>query len=287
MLVTPFVSRKVRMIAAVLCSFPLTFILYGILVLGFNTEGLIRVLLSPLYWLIAVLAVYAGVSMLWHLWYAWHLYVFVNILINYFIAIMLLVGSVSSSRTGVFIISTLLQLLALSVVTREFRVPYFLPRIRWWETDLRRKLSIHVRILRDTQEHPLWIEGEILDISPKGCFIKTHVNFLPQETLQLEFSLFEKSIECQGEVITRASSAVTHPKGIGVRFLELDREANQHLKSASKQLKQLSKHYAQLNREKNWQDYLEREHRYQGTSKHESTRLLVAKAYKDNPSQNE
>lgn len=163
-------------------------------------------------------------------------------------------------------ITILFQLIGLFFVTREVRVPYFTPRIRWWESDPRYKLSIQTKILK--QDKTVY-EGEIMDISRSGCFIKTHFYFPPDEKITLDFSLFERVIKCHGRVIWQTESTVTHPKGVGVKFEDLDKETISALKQGTDKLRKLARVYTQMTREKNWQEYLQREQRYQGKNKSE------------------
>jgi hypothetical protein len=149
------------------------------------------------------------------------------------------------------------------LVGREIRVPYFFPRIRWWESDPRYKLSVQTKVAREDKTE---LEGEIMDLSLSGCFVKTHAYFVPDELVTLDFSLFERSLRCSGRVVWRSESTVTHPKGIGVKFEALNKETIYCLKQAVQKLKKLARVYSQLTRERNWQEYLQREQRYQGRS---------------------
>ncbi|MEW6057491.1 MAG: PilZ domain-containing protein [Bdellovibrionota bacterium] len=177
-------------------------------------------------------------------------------------AVALVYYSDQEFRLPVFLATGAGQLFFIYIVGREIRVPYFFPRIRWWESDPRYKLSVQTRLNREEKKDEL--EGEIMDLSVGGCFIKTHGFFMLDEPITLHFTLFEKNIECRGRVVWRTESMVTHPKGIGVKFDTLSKENVFCLKQATKKMKELAKAYSQMTRERNWQEYLQREQRYQG-----------------------
>lgn len=259
-----YTSRTLHAIAYVWMSFPITYFIYAVTVLALNMAGLVRVALSPGYWAICAITVVAGYGVLKIRWYGWHLFVFSNLLIAYETAVDLAHNSVGDVKTAVFFLTALLQLSVLYLVGREIRVPYFLPRIRWWESDPRYKLSVPTKLHREDHSE---FEGEIMDLSVGGCFVKTHAYLAPDEPLTLDFSLFESPLHCAGRVVWRTESTVTHPRGIGVKFEGLNKETLFCLKQATHKLKKLARVYSQMSRERNWQEYLQREQRYQGRSK--------------------
>ena len=259
-----YTTRKLRAIAYLWLTFPLSYLLYAMIVLALNLTGLVKVVLSPGYWFISIVSMVAGIGILNIRWYGWYLFLFSNFLITYEVAVDLAHNSVGDVKTIVFFVTAALQALIVYFVGREIRVPYFFPRIRWWESDPRYKLSVQTKVAReDTTE----LEGEIMDLSLTGCFVKTHSYFAPDELVTLDFSLFERPVRCAGRVVWRSESTVTHPKGIGVKFETLDRETVSCLKQATQKLRKLARVYSQLTRERNWQEYLQREQRYQGKKK--------------------
>ena len=95
-------------------------------------------------------------------------------------------------------------------------VPYFLPKIRWWESDPRNKLLIPAKVRLSSDA--LIQESDILDISLMGCFVRTRETVPENERVQIEFSVFGHDFVCSGIVVWRAESTVTHPKGLGIKF---------------------------------------------------------------------
>ena len=55
-----------------------------------------------------------------------------------------------------------------------------------------------------------------------------------------------------------------HSKAIGVKFEPLNKETMLCLKQATLKLRKLARVYSQITRERNWQEYVEREQSYQG-----------------------
>lgn len=257
-------SKTLRAIAYVWLSFPLTFLVYAATVLALNMTGIVKVILSPGYWFVTIVSIIAGIGVLRIHWYGWYMFLFSNILITYETAVDLVHYSTGELKVAAFLLTIAMQVLVIYIVGREIRVPYFFPRIRWWESDPRYKLSVQTRLVREDKSE---VEGEIMDLSLGGCFIKTHAYFVPDELVDLNFSLFERPLLCTGRVVWRTESTVTHPKGIGVKFEPLTKDNAVCLKQATQKLKKLAQVYSQMTREKNWQEYLQREQRYQGRKK--------------------
>lgn len=258
-----YTSRTLRAIAYLWIAFPVTYIGYAALALDLTMSGIVKMILSPWYWFVSSIAVVAGFGLLKIRWYGWYAFLFSNFTIAYQTAVALAYYSESNFKTVIFLVTFLVQIVLGYIIGREIRVPYFFPRIRWWESDPRYKLSVQAKISQESEREKN-LEGEIMDISLTGCFVKTHAYFVPDEVITLDFSLFEKPVQCKGRVVWRTESTVTHPKGIGVKFDTLNKETTLCLKQATQKLKKLARVYSQMTRERNWQEYLQREERYQG-----------------------
>jgi Tfp pilus assembly protein PilZ len=254
-------SKKLRFLSYFWISLPVLFLVHAKLNLGLPAEGIVRLILSPGFWIMTAITITAGYGFLKLRWYGWYVFIFSNFFITYETAIALAYHSQSQLKMVLFFTTLLIQMVSLYFIRKEIRVPYFFPRIRWWESDPRYKLSVQTRIVKADKTE---FEGEIMDLSLGGCFVKTHAYFGPDEAIELHFNLFDRSVKCNGDVVWRTESKVTHPKGIGVKFSTIEREALQSLKQATKKLKKLNRVYSQLTRERNWQEYLEREQRFQG-----------------------
>jgi uncharacterized protein (TIGR02266 family) len=121
-------------------------------------------------------------------------------------------------------------------------VPYFSPKIAWWESDPRYKISVPTQMT--CSDH--FYKGDIMDISASGCFIKTKDPLKVDQVVQIKFSLFDHKFDCEGRVVWRTESGVTHPKGVGVRFLGLEKDVNADLRQTVKKLRTLSRKYKDL-----------------------------------------
>jgi Tfp pilus assembly protein PilZ len=138
--------------------------------------------------------------------------------------------------------TTMAILGALWVLKIEVRVPYFSPKIAWWESDPRYKISVPSQMT--CSDH--FYRGDIMDISASGCFIKTKDPLKVDQLIQIKFSLFDHKFECNGRVVWRTESGVTHPKGVGVRFVGLEKSVHIDLRNTVKKLRSLSRKYKDL-----------------------------------------
>lgn len=256
-----YTSRTIKAISFLWLSLPIMFLIYSMLILSVNLSGIVKIILSPGYWMVCALAVLAAHGVMRIRWYGWYAFVLSNLTVSYETAVTLAYFSDSDFKFAIFLATALFQAVLIFLVGREIRVPYYFPRIRWWESDPRYKLSVPTKIVRGDKSE---IEGEIMDISMGGCFVKTHHYFVPDEPVSLDFTLFERPLSCPGNIVWRTESMVTHPKGVGIKFESLNKDTVYCLKQATQKLRKLARTYSQLTREKNWQEYLQREQRYQG-----------------------
>lgn len=221
-------------------AFPVAYL--GIIAILFNVsvENCIQILFSPFFWALSSLAVITGFG-LWELrrW-SWYLFLSVNGLILY--ESMMVWAQYGQTFHGAVAFMVCIALFSGVTfrVAREVRVPYLFPRIRWWESNPRYRLSAPVLLRRKDGSV---LEAEILDISVGGCFVKLRQDLLQDEPINLNFSLFDLPIACGGAVVWRAASTVTHPKGVGVRFDPLSRMDRRSLRLISRRLKQVADLY--------------------------------------------
>ncbi|MEO5668581.1 MAG: PilZ domain-containing protein [Bdellovibrionota bacterium] len=111
--------------------------------------------------------------------------------------------------------------------SRQFRKPYFNPRLRWWETKPRYHAKLRVSLSPENTDTPL--DGEVLDISRSGLFVvldtERDVGIGTKTTISLP-----SNIQLQGEVARRAQS------GYGVRFVDVNWSQRQKIKEFVNQL---------------------------------------------------
>lgn len=114
---------------------------------------------------------------------------------------------------------TLLPLAALALLLqRETRAPYFNPRIRWWESEPRYPVDAPVRS-----------GGRALDISESGVFIQRddprELGGRDDYVLDLEGG----ELAFRGEVCWVSAGDAEHPRGYGVKFLEMDAQTRREV----------------------------------------------------------
>lgn len=195
---------------------------------------------SPSYFALSAVAISVGFG-LWEMrrW-SWYLFLVLNLLQAYTSAVLASDHGHYFYKVLTFFLSIALQFFLVLRVGREVKVPYFLPKIRWWETDPRYKLLVPTSLIRETG---LPLEGEILDLSLGGCFIKIRNPLNSDELLDLKFTVFGQAIDCKGIVVWRTDGGVTHPRGVGIKFAPLERPIRRVLKAVNQRLKEMSRLY--------------------------------------------
>jgi hypothetical protein len=239
-LVKHYVSRTLKLIAAIYMAFPISYIVFAALLFDIPGKNCSAILLRPSYYALSMIGAAAGFG-IWEMrrW-GWYVFLFTNALIAYTNAVLVVDFSQSSHKIAAYF-ATLLGLALLTYrVSKEVRVPYFLPRIRWWESDPRYRLCVAVSIQRTSGETNV---GDILDLSLGGCFIKFRTDLHQDETIALQFTVFGQALSCAGTVVWRTQTAVTHPKGIGVKFAPMPRAQKRALKLINQRLRQISTLY--------------------------------------------
>jgi hypothetical protein len=236
-----YTSRFLKSVALFYMAFPIAYVLIAGVVFDIPGAACVHLLLSPIFYIVSLIAVLTG----WGLWemhrWAWYLLAFSDITILYQTALVMNEYSESHHRLEGFAVSALTLVFLFMRVSREIRTPYFFPKIRWWESDPRYRLAIQTAIIRKVSEEVL--TGEILDLSATGCFIKTRTELKTDEPIQIRFELFKLHVACDGIVVWKSESTVTHPKGVGIKFSTQDRQSKRHLRMMTKRLKTIAQFY--------------------------------------------
>lgn len=234
-------NKKVPMIQELRCSrystfltlfmipFPVTYLVFASLIFELDSKGILSMALSPLFYLASFFWIITGVGLRRLKKWSWYTLLSAEFFITYLNALNLVQHSNSQYKTWAFILTILIQGYVLVYISRELRVPYLFPKIRWWESGIAGMphLPATLHHLSSTQGIS---SGQILDISLKGCFIKTHHDYPPFEKVNLSLEAFGQKIEISGLVVWNAKSTVTHPKGIGIKFSEIDRKRKRVLR---------------------------------------------------------
>lgn len=120
--------------------------------------------------------------------------------------------------------------------TKHARSPYFSPRLRWWNSEVRYRvvyvLDVPVKIQYSSGEGT----GLLLDLSLTGCFVQIDGEVHPDGPVELEFSCWGLTIRCQGRILRRANEG-EKLRGYGIQFQSLTRAQKHHLNSLVKVLK--------------------------------------------------
>lgn len=166
-----------------------------------------------------------------HHW-SWYTFGAAQFFAVYMNALNLVHYSDSQYKGSAFVLTLLIQFFIWIAVDRELRVPFLFPKLKWWESGFAGMHHLLVAIQPESKSS--LVQGQLLDISAKGCFIKCPVDFNPFEKVSVKIEGYGQEIDVPGEVVWNAKSTVTHPKGLGVKFLELDRKGRRKMKVISK-----------------------------------------------------
>lgn len=237
--------RLIHLAAYLVMSLPLTYIVFLGALYNLPLAKILKIAFSFVYIIHSFYSAFVGWSLLRMRPYAWHVFLILCALMflqqfyvafsfaeNYYLAPPLIIA--------LSLIAALLYL-----VKSELRVPYFSPRIAWWESDPRYKISVPLQIT--TPDH--FYEGEIMDISTGGCFVKTKAPLRPDQIIHIRFNLFEKSFGYSGRIVWKTEATVTLPRGIGIRFIGIPKKDQQELKTTVKKLRSLSERFQRQRRE--------------------------------------
>lgn len=94
------------------------------------------------------------------------------------------------------------------------RQPFFDRKVRWWEP----KTRYNVRFACKLHSQTLSFNGEILNISESGAFIKETPYLKLGDRFDLEFYFMGQRMQIPAEVIHHRSTGVSEP-GLGIKFV--------------------------------------------------------------------
>ena len=249
-----YTSKFLKSVAAFYLGFPVTYLIACAVLFDIPLVNCGRILLSPTYFIIALLGIAVGYG-LWEMrrW-AWYLMFVTNIMVSYQNAVLVHDYGETHHKVLAYIASLLILAAVMHRVSKEVRVPYFLPKIRWWESNPRYRLSVPVRVLQGAHA----VDAEILDLSIGGCFIKLRSDLHQDEAVSLDFTVFGMLIRCTGVVVWRTQSTVTHPRGVGVKFTLTDRAQKRTLRQVNQRLAKIASLYRRSRYIMSQEDFLKR-----------------------------
>ena len=248
-------TRFLKGVAWSLLAFPILFplIAWGLLHLKPGYVG--ELLMDTRFWFISAWSIAAGWGLHKVRTWAWPVFVTNIALVSLLTFFIVFAHSDAEWKSLEFLGALAVALCLLVLVGREIRVPYLNPKILWWENDPRFKIHIPVLVAQGGRR----VAGEILDISRKGCFIKTAEEFNTGDDLHLEFTIFQWTLGPRGRVVSVTERSLTRPPGIGVQFIETDPQFASNIRRATKKLNLIQRQYKELRKERKKLSYLERQ----------------------------
>ena len=242
-----YITRFLKSIALFFLLFPVVYIILVAILFDIPLHSCATILLSPFYYIVSFCALTAGYG-LWEMrrW-SWHWFIAAQILVTYENAIFIVNYATSHHKILAYLLSLVLQVIVYFRVRQEVQVPYFFPRIRWWESNPRYRFSFPVTVAHKTNggenSNSISLAGEVLDLSVAGCFVKLRNDLAEDEIVLLTAKLYGHDISCEGVIVWLSTSTVTSPKGIGVKFVNLNREQKRSFRLMVRNIKKISTLY--------------------------------------------
>jgi hypothetical protein len=116
------------------------------------------------------------------------------------------------------------------------RSPYFSPRLRWWNAEVRYRvvyvLDVPVRLRQEGAE----ATGHLLDLSLTGCFVDLPPDFALGKAVDLEFECWGLTVSARGRIL-RHSPPGGELEGYGIQFVGLSADQRHHIRSLVMTLK--------------------------------------------------
>ncbi|MGK5089546.1 PilZ domain-containing protein [Bdellovibrionota bacterium FG-2] len=241
------VSKFLKSLAWVYISFPVSYILLVAVFFNVPFGKCILLLLDPFFYFVAILAMLAGFGFREMRRWSWYIFVTANVLITYHSARLVITSGETNYKALAFSFLLALILAVTYKVSNEIRVPYFFPKIRWWESNPRYQLAVPSSLERkdpnQTDPNAKHLEGEILDLSVGGVFIKLRQELKAEEAITVRFSALGFPLALDGTVVWKTQSTVTHPKGVGIKFLAVGKKERRILHLVMRQLRKVASLY--------------------------------------------
>lgn len=226
-------------------GFPVVYLGFSAFIFELPARGILTLILSPLFYVSSFLWIISGVGVQRMRHWSWYTFLGAHLFTFYLNALNLVQNSHSETKGMAFVVSILIQFLVIRFVARTLRVPYLFPKIRWWESGTAGMTQLAVEVLHMSSKTGT-SHAQLLDMGVRGCFIKSPFEFEPYEKIQIRLDAYGHQVLVSGHVVWNARSAVTHPKGIGVQFVDLDRKKRRAVKVITERfIKQREGLYAQ------------------------------------------
>lgn len=228
---------EILLLTALYSGAPLGNLIFTCLVRGYDLSALpwLMMVMTPLDWL--ALAAYPALAVaVWSVSRpGWWVFVGLNLVLflyNFYVG-----SQVPGANLVVLAGANALNVaVAALLFTKHARSPYFSPRLRWWNAEVRYRVVYVLDVpLKITQEG---VEGEglLLDLSLTGCFADLPAGFTMEKPVKLAFSCWGLTIACQGRIMRRSGPNDTL-QGYGIQFQNLTSSQRTHLRALIKVLK--------------------------------------------------
>jgi hypothetical protein len=116
------------------------------------------------------------------------------------------------------------------------RSPYFSPRLRWWNAEVRYRVVYVLDVPVRLRQEGLEAEGHLLDLSLSGCFVDLPPNFALGKSVQLEFECWGLTVAASGRIL-RHSPPGGDLEGYGIQFARLSSDQKRHIRALVATLK--------------------------------------------------
>jgi hypothetical protein len=226
-------SRYLWVFTIFMLGFPVFYLIFVALIFELKSKGVLSVALSPLFWIASLFWIFTGIGLQRMKHWAWYTFAAAQVFITYLNASNLVSYSESEYKGYAFILTLIIQYAVYRVVESELRVPFLFPRLHWWESGIAGMHHLTAEVFHSRSPSGS-SDTQLLDISGKGCFLKSPIDFEPFEKIKVKLSAYGQEVDVPGQIVWNAKSTVTHPKGIGIRFYDLNRTRRRKVKVISK-----------------------------------------------------
>lgn len=221
-------TKLLKGISYLYLGFPVTYALYATILFDLPKEILSTAFVTWSYLFLSISGIITGYGLKEVTRWCWTMFLITSVGVAIANAILAIKYGATHHTAYAYLLSIGLLFALGYLVSREIRVPYFLPKLRWWETKPRYRLNA-----KATGIHAgTTVEGMILDLSVGGCFLKTKYKFSMGDRFVVKFPLFGAEFQMPGVVVWMTEATVTRPQGVGLMFKELTKADKELLKRA-------------------------------------------------------
>jgi hypothetical protein len=201
----------------------------------FGSDGILSHLLWTDWVILALFPVVAvGIYMV-RKW-GWYLFIsFSGLLIAYNLFVYFFLNPNYAFETILFFILIITGMSAF-FLRRHVCAPYFNPRLRWWETAARYRVTLHTDILTEKGALPC----ETIDISETGCFLECAEPMVEGSSVWVKINCQGAEINVIGKIV-RKSGKKDRVGGYGIMFQGMSGETRKTIRQLIFSLERLER----------------------------------------------